>query len=173
MRKRIFPCFGLRLHHAFHMVLLVCECTLPTKLIASSCWLLGIQAARYLIPVAQESGKLGHVIPVVFILLFWPSIEVVRNRSIVQHREVPQVWETGGNFLNENRKIGDIVSVHPQGLQVRHRRENNMWTKFVTVQDKSREICQSTERAKVTESVREKKTSKRNKHIWQLSVRMT
>ena len=106
----------------------------------------------------------GHVIPVIFILLFWPSIEVARSCSVVKHREVPQVWEAGGYFLNENGEIGDIVFVHPQGLQFWHRGEDDVWTKFITVQDKCCEICQSAERVNVTESVREKSEDSERKN---------
>ena len=141
---------------------LICEYTPPNQTHAT--WNTSCVYISQSHSPGTRAWEQGHVIPVIFILLFWPSIEVARSCSVVKHREVPQVWEAGGYFLNENGEIGDIVFVHPQGLQFWHRGEDDVWTKFITVQDKCCEICQSAERVNVTESVREKSEDSERKN---------
>lgn len=56
------------------------------------------------------------VLPVILILLFRSSIEVAGSSCIVQHGEVSQVWEAGGDSLDKNGEVSDLVFVHPQDL---------------------------------------------------------
>lgn len=56
------------------------------------------------------------VLPVILILPFRSSVEVAGSSCIVQHGEVSQVWETGGDSLDKNGEVSDLVFVHPQDL---------------------------------------------------------
>jgi len=70
----------------------------------------------FVVKVTQLRQMAGHIVPVILILLFRSSVEVAGSSCIVQHGEVSQVWETGGDSLDKNGEVSDLVFVHPQDL---------------------------------------------------------